>query len=386
MERPERQRRLEKRWLATVGQQQQEEKSASKVLKGQPKGAESMKKHPKDPGIKLSMRHVFITNGCDEPKPEWPGIKLDERRVASTDDCDELKPEWSDVKPVQAATKPISNASDALDKTCYEATTDPEELGIGATKNESISNAGTIAKTGAQALMKVLAAGGDSSMIGQFGVGFYSSYPVSEKVRGGCKHNDDEQYMWEYGAGGSYTVQKDAGLVHKLEKTTDDIFWQEMISNASDALDKTCYEATTDPEETGIGTTKNEVINNVGTIAKTGIQALTVVRAAGGDISMTEQLGVGFYSPYPVSEKVREDGKRNDDEQYMRESGTGGSYTAQKDAGPVHGEVKRHLNDLVKEHPECIGFPTELRAEKSKEKVVTDSGNGMTDFPQSYRR
>ena len=219
----------------------------------------------------------------------------------------------------------------------------------------------------------IQAAGGDSSMIGQFGAGFYSSYPVSEKVRGVCKHNDDEQYMWDYGAGGSYTVQKDAELAHKLERTTDDIFWQEMISNASDALDKTCYKATTDPEETGIGTTRNELINNLGTSAKTGIQALTVVRAAGGDISMTEQLGVGFYSSYPVSEKVREDGKHNDDEQYMRESGAGGSYTAQKDAGLVHGEVKRHLNDLVKEHPECIGFPTELRAEKSKEKVVTDS-------------
>ncbi|XP_018416597.1 PREDICTED: heat shock protein HSP 90-alpha-like isoform X2 [Nanorana parkeri] len=79
----------------------------------------------------------------------------------------------------------ISNSSDALDKIRYESLIDPSKLDSGKD-------------------LKI-----DISMIGQFGVGFYSAYLVAEKVTVITKHNDDEQYLWESSAGGSFTVKVD---------------------------------------------------------------------------------------------------------------------------------------------------------------------------------
>nr|GMD99265.1 endoplasmin homolog [Ipomoea batatas] len=192
-----------------------------------------------------------------------------------------------------------------------------------------------------------------------------------------------------------------------------DIFLRELISNASDALDKIRFLSLTDKDilgegdtakleiqikldkdkkilsirDRGIGMTKEDLVKNLGTIAKSGTSAFVEKMQTSGDLNLIGQFGVGFYSVYLVADYVEVISKHNDDKQYVWESKADGAFAISEDewneplgrgteirlhlrdeAGEYLDEVK--LKDLVKRYSQFINFPIHLWASKEFEKEV----------------
>lgn len=145
----------------------------------------------------------------------------------------------------------VSNCSDALDKLRFLSVTEPsllgndpelaikirtdkdqgilviQDSGIGMTKEDLISSLGTIAQSGTANFLKALkenkdTLGGDNSLIGRFGVGFYSAFLVADKVVVSSKHpKSDKQYVWEAEANSSeFIIREETDPEYLFERGT----------------------------------------------------------------------------------------------------------------------------------------------------------------------
>jgi len=188
-----------------------------------------------------------------------------------------------------------------------------------------------------------------------------------------------------------------------------DVFLRELLSNASDALDKLRFRALTEPEllpegetlkvriepdgvagtltlaDNGIGMTKDELASHLGTIAKSGTrELLNEMKAAGKktDVSLIGQFGVGFYSAFLVADRVEVISRKAGEREAFKWSSEGrGGFTLESASRPEQGtSVILHLKadskaqllatyeleELIKKYSDYLHFPIELKMEREK--------------------
>lgn len=191
--------------------------------------------------------------------------------------------------------------------------------------------------------------------------------------------------------------------------TDKQVFLRELISNAADALEKARFHSVQDESflgehkdlevkiehdpdaktlsliDTGVGMSKADLINNLGTVAKSGTTNFLEAMAEGGDANLIGQFGVGFYSAFLVADKVSVTSKCNDDPvQHVWESSADASFTVvddprgntlgrgtrvtlhlKEDAHDLLSEDK--LKDLSKKYSQFIQYPIYVKVKKEVE-------------------
>lgn len=184
-----------------------------------------------------------------------------------------------------------------------------------------------------------------------------------------------------------------------------EIFLRELVSNASDALDKLRFRAITEPqlmegdselvvrlradkeknvlviEDTGIGMTEAELVENLGTVARSGSQAFLaqLEEQAKKDVSLIGQFGVGFYSAYLVADEVTVTSRAAGSDKAFRWSSSGkDTFTVEPAEKATRGTtIELHLKadqknltdewtlrDLVRRYSDYLAYPIELETEK----------------------
>lgn len=218
-------------------------------------------------------------------------------------------------------------------------------------------------------------------------------------------------------------------MIHSLY-TNKDIFIRELVSNASDACDKLRHMAITNPQlaqegsefrinilinkenrtisvsDNGIGMRREELIKNLGTIAKSGTQEFMAQLADGKkDIPLIGQFGVGFYSSFMVADKVTVISRAaGESESWQWESSGEGEFTvSQTENAPRGTQIMLHLKPgeddyldafrlrhIVQTYSDHISFPISVTDEEGKTEVVNTASalwmRSKADItPQQYR-